>query len=78
MKTTSPGTPLVDSPQSELERQFIRQYIRDKGYSRDDMRALPKEQASALYRQACRYAALKLAEVEARALFRHKIRYDER
>ena len=78
MKTTSPGLPLVDSPQSELERQFIRQYLRDKGYSRDDMRTLPKGQANALYRQACRYAALKLAEVEARAQFKHKIHYEGR
>lgn len=78
MGTTSPGPPRIDSPQSELERQFIRQYLRDKGYGRDDLRALPKGQANALYRQACRYAALKLAEVEARAQFRHKIRYEER
>jgi len=78
METMSPGPPLVDSPQSELERQLIRQYLRDKGYESHDLHALPKGQANALYRQACRYAALKLAEVEARAQFRHKIRYEGR
>lgn len=78
MTPTSSGIPIKGSPQSELELQFIRQYIQEKGFNRQDLRTMPKNQANELYRQACRYATLRLAEVEARAKFRHKIRLEER
>ena len=78
MNYTYTGSPPVDSPHSELALQFIRQYLQEKGFSQHDLRTLPEGQARELYRQACRYAALKLAEVEARAQFRHKIRFDAR
>jgi len=62
--------------QSDLERQLISDYLEEKGFSRADLRNLPKDQARALMVEACRYASLKLAEVESRAQFRQKIRYD--
>ena len=62
--------------QSDLERQLISDYLEEKGFSLADLRNLPKEQAQALMVEACQYASLKLAEVESRAQFRHKIRYD--
>ncbi|MCJ7700351.1 MAG: hypothetical protein MUO62_02105 [Anaerolineales bacterium] len=50
--------------------------LRDKGFSRQDLLKLPKDDANALLGQARRYATLKLAEIEARARFRHKIRFE--
>ena len=67
----------VDSgPQSALERELIRQYLQDKGYRREDLRNLPREEAKRLMKEACQYASLKLTEIEAKAGFRRKIRYD--
>ena len=64
-------------PQSELEWQLITDYLRDKGYTRQDLKKLPKEQAHRLMTEACRYASLKLAEIEARAKFRQKIHFGD-
>jgi hypothetical protein len=64
------------TPQSELERQLISDYLREKGYSHQDLRNLPKEQAHTLMVGACQYASLKLAEVESRAQFRQKIKFE--
>ena len=64
-------------PQSELEWQLITDYLRGKGYTRQDLKKLPKEQAHRLMTEACRYASLKLAEIEARAQFRQKIHFGD-
>ena len=65
------------TPQFELERQLISDYLRESGYSRQDLRNLPKEQAHALMVKACQFASLKLAEVESRAQFRQKIKFEK-
>lgn len=68
----------VKAPQSPLERQLINDYLKSKGYTRQDLLTLPIEQARALMTEACTYASLKLAEVEARSQFSKKIQFDER
>lgn len=65
---------LTGGPQSTLERRLIRQYLHNKGFSLKDLRDLPKEEARHLMEDACKYASLKLAEVEAKAQFREEIR----
>jgi hypothetical protein len=65
---------LTGGPQSILERRLIREYLHNEGYSLEDLRKLPKEEARHLMEDACKYASLKLAEVESRALFREEIR----
>jgi hypothetical protein len=64
------------SPQSALEKELIEKYLRDKGYRKADLLILPKAQAKKIMKEACLYASLKLAEIEAKAGFRHKIKYD--
>jgi hypothetical protein len=64
-------------PQSELERQLITDYLKSKGYSRQDLLNLPEEEAYRLRFEACQYASLKLAEIESRAGFKHKIHYED-
>lgn len=64
-----------EGPQSALERKLIEEYLKEKGYSLKDLRALPEEEAHRLMREACRYASLKLAEVESRAQMRREIHH---
>jgi len=68
---------LTEYPQSALERKLISEYLHSKGYSRQDLRNLPRQQAKILMKEACHYAALKLAEIEARSKFRQNIRAPE-
>jgi len=39
----------------------------------EELRKLPEEEAKSLMREACRYATLRLAEVESRARFQREI-----
>lgn len=73
------GTNNVDKllpigPQSALERRFIKEYLHEKGYLLEDLKRLPLEESKLLMTEACRYASLKLAEVESRAQFKKEIR----
>jgi len=76
MKTTLAKN-AVKAPQSPLERQLINDYLKSKGYPRQVLLTLPIEQARILMTEACTYASLKLAEVEARSQFSKKIHFDE-
>jgi len=73
----TPTDNAVKAPQSPLERQLINDYLKSKGYTRQDLLTLPLEEARALMTGACTYASLKLAEIEARSQFRKKIHFDE-
>jgi len=64
-----------EGPQSALEKKLIAEYLAGKGYQPDDLQDLPPEQAKALMQEACRYASLKLAEVESKTKFRKEIHY---
>ena len=64
-----------EGPQSALEKKLIEQYLSEAGYTIADLREMPIEQAQALMQKACRYASLKLAEVESKTKFRKDIEY---
>lgn len=64
-----------EGPQSALEKKLIAEYLSGKGYQPEDLLGLPEEQAKALMQEACRYASLKLAEVESKTKFRKDIHY---
>jgi hypothetical protein len=68
---------LSEGPQSALEKKFVEEYLQSKGYSREALHKLPQEQAKQLMKEACMYASLKLAEVQARSQFRDEIRQPE-
>jgi hypothetical protein len=63
-----------DGPQSGLERVLLEEFLRGKGYRLSDLDRLPEEEAKALMIEACRYASLKLAQLESTARFREEIR----
>jgi hypothetical protein len=64
----------AESSESNLERKLIAEYLLSKGYSLSSLNNLPKKKANLLMKEACRYATLKLAEIEARSKFRRKIK----
>jgi hypothetical protein len=63
-----------EGPQAAMEMTLLEQYLQSKGYSFKDLCNLPEEKAKALMIEACKYASLKLAQVESTARFREKIR----
>ena len=65
---------LSKGAKSSLERRLIKEYLHDKGYQLEDLKRLPLEESKQLMTEACKYASLKLAEVESRAQFREEIR----
>jgi hypothetical protein len=64
---------ISEGPQSSLERHLIEEYLKDKGFSIEDLKKLPEEEAKTLRKEACMYASLKLAELEAKSQFRDEI-----
>jgi hypothetical protein len=64
----------AEGPETALEKQFVADFLRGKGYQMEDLHKLPPEQVTALMTEACKYASLKLAEIEAKLVFRKEIR----
>ena len=64
-----------DGPQSKMEKTLLEEYLQSKGYRFKDLCKLPEEEAKALMIEACKYASLKLAQVESTAHIREKIRW---
>lgn len=73
MTSKEPDVPRSQDRQGELERAFIEQFIRARGYDPLTLHELPEDQRNALLKAASMYAATKLTEVEARAHFVHEI-----
>jgi hypothetical protein len=73
-KPYDPEECISEGPQSALERHLVEDYLQSKGYTKEELQKLPKDQAKALMREACTYASLKLAELEAKSQFRDDIR----
>ena len=55
------------------EKTFIKDYLKEKGYTLADLKHLEPAQARQLMKEASIYASNKLAEIELRAHFVHKI-----
>lgn len=72
--TIDPERLSAEGSKSLLERTLIAEYLLSKGYLMSDLRELPPQVAKSLMREACRFSALRLAEIEAKAEFRQKIR----
>ena len=63
----------TEYPQADLEMFYIEEYLREKGYSINDLRMLPEPETKRFMVEACRYVSLKLAELESRAHLRREI-----
>jgi hypothetical protein len=59
----------VEDRNALLEKALIEEYLREKGYSHEDLKKLPADVVEKLMKEASQYASLKMEEVEARAHF---------
>jgi len=66
----------VEDPNAVLEKALIEEYLKEQGYSLEEVEKLPPETAQRLMKEASRYASLKLEEIEARARFVDEIHDD--
>jgi hypothetical protein len=73
-KMPLPDQNVTECWDSTLERLFISEYLLSKGYQLSEITHLPKRKMKTLMKEACSYAALKLAEIEAKSEFRRKIK----
>lgn len=58
---------------SVLERRLIAEYLLKEGYQFSDLKNLAIELRKNLMREACLYATIRLANIEAKNKFRNKI-----
>ena len=60
-------TEAIEDPNAMLEKALIEEFLKQKGYTHDDLKKLPAELVEKLMKEASQYASLKMEEVEARA-----------
>jgi len=63
----------IEEPLSELERQFITEYLASAGADYHTLVVRNDDQARSLLRQAAQYASVRLSEIEARSDYVHKL-----
>jgi len=66
-------TPPLEAPLRNLERSFIDEFVRSRGYDPLKLEDLPESVRNTLLSEASVYASAKLAEVESRAHYLHEI-----
>ena len=64
-KDTKPAKDL----KADLEIMYMDEYLRGKGYSRQELATLPEQETTRLMIEASQYVSLKLEELESRARF---------
>ena len=67
--TAPPDAPAVEDPHARLEKAFIEEYLRSRGYTLKTLHGLPEELVKQLMTEASLYASAKLTELESRAHF---------
>lgn len=61
------STEPLDDPKVAMEKALIEEYLNSQGYSLEKLKHLPERIVKQLMKEATRYAALKMEEIEARA-----------
>ena len=62
--TLDESSPRMANLLADVEKMYIAQFLKSKGYTVEQVAGLPAEEARALREEACLYASLKLAELE--------------
>jgi hypothetical protein len=57
----------TEDPSTLMENALIAEYLKEKGYTHEDLKKLPAELVEKLMKEASQYASLKMEEVQARA-----------
>jgi hypothetical protein len=71
--TPTTGESTIADSHAQMEQSFIRAYLREKGYSLEDLHKLPLEEAKRLLTEASLYASARLTEIESRAQFSQEL-----
>jgi len=58
---------ILDDIHPFLEKILIETYLKGKGYTQEELKSLPEEEAKQLMKEASTYASGKLAEMEVKA-----------
>ena len=66
----------MEDPNTLLENALIKEYLKEKGYSHEDLKKLPADLVEKLMKEATQYASLKMEEVQARAHFINDLHED--
>jgi hypothetical protein len=66
----------LEEPLSELERQFITEYLAHAGADYHALLARNDDESRSLLRQAVQHATQRLSEIEARSDYVHKLHGD--
>jgi len=66
----------LEDPQAKLEKALIEEYLRQRGYSLADVDFKKPDERQQLLTEAARYAAVRLAEIDARAAYVQQIHGD--
>ena len=59
--------PPIDDYEAQLENALVDEFLRLRGYAREDLPGLPADECAQVLREARMHAAEKLAEIGARA-----------
>ena len=70
-------TRAMEDPEGRFEQALIEEFLRVRGLDSRALHALPEDEAKRVLTEASVYAGAKLAEVEARAHFVHRIHSEE-
>ena len=63
----------LEDPQAQLECALIEEFLQKQGCSRTTVDLKPPAERRSLLRQASLYAAIRLAEIDARAAYVHDL-----
>jgi hypothetical protein len=69
MATRLNETPALQAPLSQLEHALIEEYLRARGYTAEQVSALPAPERTRVLKAASVYASGRLSEVESRSHF---------
>lgn len=67
---------IMEDPNTLLENVLIKEYLKEKGYSHEDLKKLPASLVEKLMKEASQYASLKMEEIQARAHFINDLHED--
>lgn len=65
----------AENRESRLEQLLIAEFLRSRGYHRSDLPKLPESKRKPLMIEACQYASVRLANIEAKSKFTQTIKY---
>ena len=74
MRTDTDGTPPMEEPLAELERELIAAYVAGAGQDLHTLLHRTDEHASHVLAEASRYASARLSEVESRLHYLRSLR----